>query len=189
MRVFGTNGEKAISNAMHVVFEKAVHLRCFLHSKGNLDMKLREYGVPKNVRNEFLRDIFGSPQDLETGLIDAESEQDFEVLVESVKDVWDQREKLYNSSPQFDSWFIKYCKDEVKDTMLKPKRVQCGLGVPPEPLPEFIATMQAMIMNQKQEIEKAVVGVGEYQVVDEYKHFKTPTRKFCQMTQVQKDKT
>ena len=86
-------------------------------------MKLREYGVPKNVRNEILRDIFGSPQDLETGLVDAESEQDFEVLVESVKDVWDQREKPYNSPPQFHNWFIKYCKDEVKDTMLKPKRI------------------------------------------------------------------
>ena len=34
-------------------------------------------------------------------------------------------------------------------------------------LPDFIATMQTMIINQKQEIERAVVGVGEYQVVDE----------------------
>ena len=57
LSIFGTDDEKAISNAMHVVLEKAVHLRCFFHSKGNLDMKLREYGVPKNTI-EFLRDIF-----------------------------------------------------------------------------------------------------------------------------------
>ena len=67
--------------------------------------------------------------------------------------------------------------------MLKPKRIQCGLGNPPDPfytndvesqnqvikhqtqykaneLPDFIATMQTMIANQKQEIERAVVGVG-----------------------------
>ena len=211
LKVFGTDGEKAISNAMHVVFERAVHLRCFLHFKGNLDMKLREYGVPKSERMEFLRDVFGNPLELETGLVDAESEQEFEALVESVKDVWEQRESPYNSPPQFHSWFVKYCKDEVKDTMLKSKRIECGLGNPPEPfytndvesqnqvikhqtqykakeLPDFIATMQTMITNQKQEIERAVVGVGEYQLVDEYKHLKIPTRKFCQMTQMQKDK-
>ena len=56
-------------------------------------MKLRECGVPKNVRIEFLRDIFGNPLELETGLVNAESEQEFEALVESVKDVWEQREK------------------------------------------------------------------------------------------------
>ena len=70
---------------------------------------------------------FGSPQDLETGLVNAESEQDFKVLVESVKEVWDQRLKPYNSPPQFHSWFIKYCKDKVKDTMLKPKRISAVL--------------------------------------------------------------
>ena len=59
------------------MFEKTVHLRCFLHCKPNLDMKSREYGVTKNVRNKFLREIFGGTQDLETGLV--KSEQDFEV--------------------------------------------------------------------------------------------------------------
>ena len=61
LRVFGTDGERAISKAMHVVFEKAVHLRCFLHFKGNLDMKLREYGVPKNTRIEFFEGHFWQP--------------------------------------------------------------------------------------------------------------------------------
>ena len=38
-----------------------------------------EYGVPKNTRIEFSRDIFGNPQELETGLVDADSEQEFEL--------------------------------------------------------------------------------------------------------------
>ena len=87
---------------------KAVHLWCFLHFKGNLDMKLREYGVPKNKRIEFLRDIFGNPQEIETGLVYADSEQEFEALVESARDVWEQGEKQYNSPPQFRSWFLKH---------------------------------------------------------------------------------
>ena len=211
LRAFGTDGEKAISNAMHVVFDEAVHLRCFLHFKGNLDSKLREYKVPKNERIEFLRDVFGNPEELEKGIVDADTEEEFEALIISLKEIWERRERQYNNPPQFHSWFVRYCKDEVKNTMLKPKRIHCGLGNPPEPfytndvesqnsvikhqnqykakeLPDFVATMQSMIINQKQEIERAVAGVGEYQITEEYKHFKVATRKFFQMTQKQKDK-
>ena len=95
--------------------------------------------------------------------------------------------------------------------MLKSKRMFCGLGNPPEPfytndvesqnsvikhqtqykakeLPDFVSTMQTMITNQKQEIEKSVAGCGEYQIVDEYKHLQVASRKFCQMTRKQKEK-
>ena len=33
--VFGTDGEKALSDALHSVFTKAIHFRCFLHLRGN----------------------------------------------------------------------------------------------------------------------------------------------------------
>ena len=95
--------------------------------------------------------------------------------------------------------------------MLKPKRISCGLGNPPAPfytndvesqnnvikhqtqykakeLPEFVATIQAMIANQKEGIIRAIAGLGEYQVVDEYKHLQVEARKFCQMTENQKQK-
>ena len=62
---------------------------------------------------------FGNLLELETGLIDADSEQEFEALVESVKDVWEQQESPYNSPPQFHSWFVKYCKDGVMITNQK----------------------------------------------------------------------
>lgn len=175
----------AISNAVHVVFEKHVHPSSFLHFKGNLDMKLREYGVPKNERMELLKDVFENLLELETGLIDADSEQEFEALVESVKDVWEQRESPYNSPPQFHSWF-KYCKDGVKDTMLKSKELS-GLGNPPEPFymndvvsessdqaPDTVQSKRIARFHShnadydyksetRKLIERAVVGVGEYQ--------------------------
>lgn len=69
---------------------------------------------PRIQGSNFLRDIFGNPQELETGLVDADSEQEFEALVESVRDVWEQREKQYNSPPQFHSWFLKHCKEDTK---------------------------------------------------------------------------
>ena len=114
LKAFGTDGEKALSNAMQIVFDKAVHLRCFLHFRGNLDSKLKELHIPKHEWIEFLRDIFGNPGDLQTGIMDADTEEEFVVLVESLKEVWDEREKLYKNPPQFYTWFMKYCKMEYK---------------------------------------------------------------------------
>ena len=211
LRAFGTDSEKAISNAMHVVFDKAVHLRCFLHFRGNLDTKLRDFGVPRHDRIEFLQDVFGNPEEIETGIVDVETDEEFGELVESLEKIWEERERPYNNPPQFYPWFVQYCKEEVQNTMLKSKRMSCGLGNPPEPfytndvesqdsvikhqtqykakkLPDFVSTMQTMITNQKQEIEKSVAGCGEYQIVDEYKHLQVASRKFCQMTRKQKEK-
>ena len=184
LKAFGTDGEKAISNAMQIVFDKAIHLRCLLHFRGNLDSKLKEFHVPKHERIEFLRDVFGNPSELQTGIVDADTEEEFGVLIESLKEVWDEREKLYNNPPEFYVWFMKYCKMEVQNTMLKQKRICCGLGNPPAPfytndvesqnnvikhqtqykakeLPEFVATIQTMIANQKEEIVRAIAGIGE----------------------------
>ena len=53
LKAFGTDGEKAISNAMHIVFDKAIHLRCFLHFRGNLDSKLKELHIPNTNELNF----------------------------------------------------------------------------------------------------------------------------------------
>ena len=101
LRAFGTDGEKAISNAMHVVFDKPVHLRCFLHFKGNLVTKLRDFGIPRHDRIEFLRDVFGNPEELETEIVDVETDEEFRELVESLEKIWEERERPYNNPPQF----------------------------------------------------------------------------------------
>ena len=104
-----------------------------MHFRGNLDSKLRELHVPKHERIEFLRDVFGNPGELQTGIVDANTDEELGVLIESLREVWVEREKLYNSPPEFHAWFMKYCKMEVQNTMLKPKRICCGLGNPPAP--------------------------------------------------------
>ena len=125
--------------------------------------------------------------------------------------MWDEREKLYNNPPEFHAWFMKYCKTEVQNAMLKQKRICYGLGNPPAPfytndvesqnnvikhqtqykakeLPEFVAIIQTMIANQKEEIIRAIAGLGEYQIVEKYKYLKVKARKFHQMTENQKQK-
>ena len=90
---FGTDGEKALEQALHTQFRFATHLRCFLHFRGNVEFKLAELGISKPNEQEFLKDIFGNPALLEEGLVDAESaELDDEFL--SLKEIWDRRNVL-----------------------------------------------------------------------------------------------
>ena len=75
--------------------------------------------------------------------------------------------------------------------MLKSLRVAAGLGNPPQPyytndlechnnvikqqtnycaqeLPQFIDSMKRMIENQKKEVERAIVCMGEYKISSEF---------------------
>ena len=81
--------------------------------------------------------------------------------------------------------------------MLSPIQQAAGLGNPPEPFYtneiesinriirkkagyeasewlEFCKLAKELIDEQKNEIEKAVVGVGEYRFCDEFKHLQLP---------------
>ena len=149
LRSFGTDGEK-LSNAFGTVFSQAVHLRCFLHFRGNLEAKLREYGIPKHIQVEFLRDVFGDPSKCEDGLVDAETD-DFDAIVDSLETVWNEREKPHHNPPEFFQWFVKYCKEEVRVTMLKDQRIKVGLGDPPQPFyTNDVESLNNVIKHQTQ---------------------------------------
>ena len=201
LRSFGTDEERALSTAFQTVFGRAVHLRCFFHFRGNLEAKLNDFGIPKHVQIDFLRDIFGDPVECE----------DFEAILNSMEVVWNEREKVYHDPPEFYQWFVRHCKDEVRNTMLKEKRRKAGLGDPPQPyytndvesvncvikhqakykaqeLPQFIASVKSLLDGQKKEIERACAGLGEYRLDEEYKDLGCETRKFVHMTEKQQQK-
>ena len=102
------------------------------------------------------------------------------------------REKLYNNPLEFYAWFMKYCKMEVQNTMLKQKRICCGLGNPPAPfytndvesqnnvikhqtqhkakeLPKFVATIQTMIANQKEIVRAIAVNIRSLKSISIFK--------------------
>ena len=47
IQCFGTDGEKALEQALHTQFRFATHLRCFLHFRGDVESKLAELGISK----------------------------------------------------------------------------------------------------------------------------------------------
>ena len=205
LKAFGTDGEAALEKALSTTFPTAVHVRCFLHFKGNIENKLRELGIPPTVAKEIICDVMGRASALEYGLVDAKDQDELEVLLGAVKTRWDELEKRYNNPPRFHSWFKKYCQHVIAESMVQDVRRKAGLGCPPEPyytnevesknkllkeevqykksqLPDFIGKMGEMMHNQKQEIERAVLTSGEYRVREEYKHMTVATTKWFQMT-------
>ena len=191
VRCFGMDGEKALENALQVQFKSAIHLRCFLHLRGNLKAKLSDLGVSKPDAQEFVKDVLGNPALLKDGLVDAEPSKLNEQFA-NLKTTWDDREASLGSLKAcFHDWFEKNSLKEVRNCMLKEKRELAGLGSPPEPfytndlesknrvlkhqtdykpqeLPAFVEAMKTLFQEQKQEVQKAIVRLAEYKLSPKY---------------------
>ena len=81
LRCFGTDGEAALVNALSTVFPHAIHLRCLLHFRGNIEEKLRQLNLPQSVLKEIVYDVLGNPSQLQRGLVDAENESEFDSML------------------------------------------------------------------------------------------------------------
>ena len=101
LHCFVTDGEAALVNALSTVFPHAIHLRCFLHFRGNIEAKLRQLNLPQSVAKEFIYDIFGNVSQLQQGLVDAEDETKLDSMLTSFQSTWNEREAPFNSPPNF----------------------------------------------------------------------------------------
>ena len=45
LKAFGTDGERALSNALREEFPEADHHRCFIHLRKNIEMKMSSLGI------------------------------------------------------------------------------------------------------------------------------------------------
>ena len=96
IQCFGTDGEKALEEALRTQFKYAIHLRCFLHFRGNIESKLSELCISKASAREFIHDIFGNPVQLEEGLVDADA-NNLDIEFEALQSVWDERERVLSN--------------------------------------------------------------------------------------------
>jgi len=125
---------------------------------------------------------------LQAGLVDAEDSTDLESQFSHLEDVWNEREKAGTAQePVFHSWFQTYVLKVLRNGMVKEKRTSAGLGSPPaqfytndvesknrilkyqttyvkQELPQFVDHMKELFTEQRSEVEKAVAGMGEYQL-------------------------
>ena len=59
VEVTGSNGEKALKDALNVGFSSAVYLLCDIHMEDNIEEKLSSISMPEYIIEQFMTDIFG----------------------------------------------------------------------------------------------------------------------------------
>ena len=131
LKAFGTDGERALSNAFREEFPEADHHRCFIHLRKNIEMKMSSLGILGKDQNEFLCDIFGKSVAATSyhGIVDSDDADDFYAKLCSLEKVWNDREReITNQEPAFYDWFVGNVSDRIITCMLKPLRQKAGLG-------------------------------------------------------------
>ena len=120
---------------MEALGPHALQLRCFLHFKRNVQEKLRDLALPKQVAQQILDDIFGKREgNLRVeGLVDTTSVEDFELKFGALEEHWNKRESPYagEKGPQLYSHFRRCQANVVCNHMRKDIREAAGLGSPP----------------------------------------------------------
>ena len=132
IKAFVTDGESELIKAFQNVFHCAVHLRCSNHLKQNIKEKLCSLKVPSGACNDILADIFGAQvgTHFEKGLVDAQDEATFSVLLKSLQEKWSNLEMSGISEqnmPQFHAWFTEYKAPDIIASELPAVRIRAGI--------------------------------------------------------------
>ena len=198
---FGTDGEEALHSAFSSVFPHAIHLQCELHKRDNITRKLQSLKLDGSFVKTIVNDIFGSGNC--DGLIDSKDVSTFSNNLEALKAKWD------SICPLFHEWF---CKNEAEifcTSMISSVRSAGGLGKPPKRYttnsneslnnllkkktdykksewPKFNHLLRSSCEEQEEEVNKAVFGIGEYEIIEEYKHLEIPQASWTRMTPEQR---
>uniref|UniRef100_A0A1X7SJT8 MULE transposase domain-containing protein n=1 Tax=Amphimedon queenslandica TaxID=400682 RepID=A0A1X7SJT8_AMPQE len=186
IRAFGTDGEPELIKAFKLVFTNAVHLRCANHLRRNIKDKLHALKL-KAVAGEIISDIFGKQigNAFESGLIDSETSQSFWQLLHKAKERWNNLERSCNPSmdPSFYDWFCKHKASEIVSCAILGVRKRAGFTSlyttnnsesinhvikqevewKENKLPILIQHLKNVVDRQVGEIEKAVIGRGEWE--------------------------
>ena len=134
IRAFGTDGEQALIDAFNHEFGFLQHLTCFIYVRRNIKEKLNNCNPPvlsKLVLNDIFGRRFGTV--FEEGLVDSDDNDNFQVKLQAILKKWHSSE--ISSSADMDGfihWFMANKVDVIQNTMLRPIRVEYGLGNPPE---------------------------------------------------------
>ena len=205
LQAFGTDGERALSNAFNEEFPVADHHRCFIHLRKNIEMKLSSIGINGRYQNEFLDDIFGHNAAAISyhGIVDSDDSDDFYAKLCSLEDVWNAREwEITYQTPTFYDWFVKNVADTINASMLKPMRQKAGLGDSLYTINDneaenhllklktdhkrvnlvtLIEKSHELVKEQDSLLEGAIIDQGECRLADEYKHLKISPEKWRKM--------
>ena len=195
-------------------FRFAIHLYCFNHVRNNLKRELQVRKFPESAVNDIIEQILGKNIGCTycEGLVDAESETVFYQKLEDFKGYVENKESENRGCQTgFYDWFCNNKVDTVILGMLRPVREEAGLGIPPpafttnasesinamikkkvdykkNEFPAFMNHLKQIIDEQDRELERAVIGRGKYEFVEEYKFLEIKEMNLFKMTREQRKK-
>ena len=209
----GTDGESNLAAAILNNLPFAQHVRCAVHMTHDIQEKMKAMGVPKAYQGQFLQDVMGSFYSPDTkGLVDAESDEEFDEMLLSLSPIWDKREAEFSSrKPSLHAWFSKYHSKDVRSSMIVPIRERAGLGHPPAHFTpnsnesmnkvikqalhyeeknwdQFCDDMLTLVKAQYRELEKAVVHTGEYRFRSQFSYLEKPLSTWTKMSLEQRER-
>jgi hypothetical protein len=195
IQCFGTDGEIALIDACKQAFTLGTSLICSIHVRRNISAKMHELRINEGAKKMILDDIFGHSVGSHhtEGLVDAVNESMFNSLFEVMSSKWNMLD-ISEEGPfhTFTRWFKRYKCDTIVNCLLRPVREQAGLGCPPElfttnasesvnallknkvdykrnELPDFLKKLKEVIDEQDEEVSRAVIGKGKYEIQPGFK--------------------
>ena len=207
---YGTDGEKALSDALAEAFPLAIHLRCFRHFRGNFQSRLKNLGISET--RSYYDEVFGKQEGTvyQEGLLDATSEDEFDARLHSLKESWAKREQCEVEKCKVYEW-IEERSPMMKSSMIASVRTKAGLGNPPikfytndsentnrrlrdktkgkeQGETSFIREMKELIEDsQETEVVLAMHGASEvYEVREPFRKFQLEREEWFRMNESQR---
>ena len=187
LKVYGTDGEQAITNAASEAFPFAVHLRCANHLKDNITDYLRKMLLPDAMVKDVLRDIFGTTS--ERGLIHATA-REFDAKLSVLEKRWETLEKQHNiTTPKIFKWFRLHVAPIIRDNMNTELLQSLGVGgekytqnnsesvnaiikryvnFQKQDVLQFVNDLEECVQEQQNEVDKAILGLGRWSLAANY---------------------
>lgn len=85
----GTDGERALINALGAGFQRAVPLLCYIYSERNVRAKGRKFGMPSALVERICQDLYRQG----SGLIWSSSREAFDTRAKVLMEEWDTLER------------------------------------------------------------------------------------------------
>eukprot|EP00794_Sanderia_malayensis_P020728 gene20728-biopygen17111 len=210
IQVYGTDGEVNVSEPWKCCIPDGYHLLCDLHVRGNVESKLAEMRVDKEIKKLYVIDIFGRDigDKRKPGIVDSWDGDEVEVKLQSLKEIWLKR---HPKGEMFYNYFNVHKKGLIKSCMTAEIRAIAGLGYPPkaytqnanesmnnvlkaandrkkQTLSQVVQNIHTVVRQQEQEVSLALAGKGQYEIAPEYEQFKVDERRFYLMNPAQRKK-
>lgn len=201
----GTDLDPAVYEGVGDIFQNAAKRRCVQLIMERDSIKLNKMGASLIQKKRILSDIYGSEQGqiFNVGLIDADSESDFEVKFKSLEDVWNPL------VPGFHSWFEKKRVPVFITAVINAElnRAQVGNrfynnrlqllhklqkkyvseGEYKDDVSSINSALQEWSETFVKEEIKALYGQGKYRLAPGYDHFYVEPTKLFKWSQERKD--